>query len=448
MIEHLFDYSLLMFAQQIDDFVGMTPNELDAAVRELELERRRLDADMAAALAVVEQRKDHLRDRHRSLNAYAKATMNVSGSDAYWLRQRSRMMNAHPVIGERLRTGRIGVAQVDLLASAFSHPRAGYAFAGFVEQLLDHAEFLSHADLKIVVKSFIVRADTDGAFDEQRYRENEANATVSIVDDGIFVSATGGSPLEAEAMLTIFKRAVQDEFERDCETRRADYGDAAAEHPLPRTSKQRRFAALHAIFLAYATAPADGVAPEPVVNLVFSAALAGEALHQHGLVDSPDVFGPAAGDVADLVDQRCETSTGSPIHPDTALAAMLSGHVRRVVIDSASVVIDFGRTRRLFTGKAREAAQLLAVHCSHPGCDIAAEFCDVDHLEEWDRDGGSTDQANAGPMCGVHDRHKHRERLRARRATNGQIYLIRPDDTIMQPTGQSPPKWAKPVAQA
>ena len=55
-------------------------------------------------------------------------------------------------------------------------------------------------------------------------------------------------------------------------------------------------------------------------------------------------------DPATVDERRCETSSGHQIDPNDMLAAALIGHVRRVVFDTAGVVIDLGRRTRLFTG--------------------------------------------------------------------------------------------------
>jgi hypothetical protein len=86
----------------------------------------------------------------------------------------------------------------------------------------------------------------------------------------------------------------------------------------------------------------------------------------------------AAAEV-DFERRRCHASTGTAVHADLALRALITGRIRRVVVESAGVVIDMGRTQRLFTGKARDAAQLMVATCAHRGCDIPATLCDVDH---------------------------------------------------------------------
>lgn len=162
----------------------------------------------------------------------------------------------------------------------------------------------------------------------------------------------------------------------------------------------------------------------------------------------PDIFEAGGADAeekrADLLGRECSVN-GTPVHPDVALQAMLAGRVRRAVVDAHRVTTDLGRAHRLFTGRSRDAAQLLIVTCTHRGCDIPARACDIDHRAEWGADEGRTDQANAMPACGVHDRWKHRHRIRTRRATNGRIHLIRPDGSTISPVGAREPEWAEPA---
>jgi hypothetical protein len=96
------------------------------------------------------------------------------------------------------------------------------------------------------------------------------------------------------------------------------------------------------------------------------------------------------------------------------------------VVDSESRVIDLGHRQRLFTGAAREAAKLLVKHCEHPGCDLPADWCHVDHQVEW-AVGGATAKST--------------RRWRTKRAMNGRNYTIRPDGTIMLPVGVRPPRF-------
>jgi len=159
-------------------------------------------------------------------------------------------------------------------------------------------------------------------------------------------------------------------------------------------------------------------------------------------VDEPALLDDLAGELAPdpeaFLSRRCETPNGSPIHPSVVLRALLTGHVRRVVLDSRGVVIDYGTKQRLFAGLARQAAMLLNRTCEFPGCTLPADWSQIDHNHEWHA-GGRTDQHNATIGCGHHNRTKHRRRWHTRRDQHGRTYTIRHDGTIILPAGERPP---------
>jgi hypothetical protein len=112
------------------------------------------------------------------------------------------------------------------------------------------------------------------------------------------------------------------------------------------------------------------------------------------------------------------------------------------VLDARSTVIDLGERKRLFTGNARIAATLLERSCVHPGCEIPAERSQIDHNQSH-ADGGRTDQDNAAPICGSHNRFKYRNGWRTRRSDNGRIYTIRADGTLVLFIGERPPQFTQ-----
>jgi hypothetical protein len=437
-----------MFVDLIEELTTLSATELDAVIAETELAQRATATRLAAAVAVVSARGSFRDGGHRSIRTYLKGTLNCSGAHANRIRRRADLINNHGTVGDALLTGRVGTDQIDRLATAATHPRAGDQFPGFVPILLEQAEQLEYNDFDKIINHFIDRADPDGAFDTQQFQHDQRTASVRNNNGAVAVHASGGSPQAACEMTKIFELAVQGEFDTDCAARRAEHGDDALNHPLPRTADQRKFDALHHIFVAWATVPADGVAPVPLVNILFDHISAGNALFEHGLVEDPNIFGLPdnvfTAAAADPSKHRCETTTGTSVHPDVALQALIVGRVRRVVVDADSVVIDLGRTQRLFTGKAREAARLLVTSCTHRGCDIPTTLCDVDHRNEWASQSGTTNQANAMPLCGPHDRWKHANHIRSRRATSGRLFLIKPDGTTVLPIGAREPDWVEP----
>ena len=115
-----------------------------------------------------------------------------------------------------------------------------------------------------------------------------------------------------------------------------------------------------------------------------------------------------------------------PVDPFTALAAAVTGHVRRVVMDAKSVVIDMSRTQRLYRGSARIAALLQGLRCTWPGCGRSTRI-HIDHIDEW-HDDGVTDQANAGRECNPHNQFKSTG-YHVYRDEHGRWHTYRPDGT-------------------
>jgi len=440
------------------ELVELTEAQLDAEIRATELAHRRLVVRQAMLIVVAEHRQVPAADGHRSMAGYLRATCNWSGGEVAGMRKLGRLIDDVPGVGEALVAGYIGVAQAMEIGRVHGNRRIGHLTAAIAPTLLEQAEHLPFADFKLCVDRFIMLADLDGAFDDVTANVEHRTALVTEVGGAVHVQANGGDPLVAAGMIGIFERFVQAEFRKDVEARRAEFGDDADQHPLPRSAAQRSFDALQTIFELAAEAADGGALPsgsfDSLVNIVcddrtVDDLMAGAGLtlpngrqldvDEFGALSADAVIGPLADDPASLLDRRCETADGTPIHPRLVLRALLTGHVRRVVVDSTGVVTELGRRRRLFTGSARVAAKLLTRTCIHPGCTVRSTFADVDHVDEWSNGGGATSQWNSEIECGGHNRFKHRHRWRTRRDERGRSYSIRPDGTIVLPVGEREP---------
>ncbi|MEO6653632.1 MAG: HNH endonuclease signature motif containing protein [Ilumatobacteraceae bacterium] len=442
-----------MFSDFLEAAVGMSDAELNEAVGVSELAMREHEARHAALLAVADARQIYRADGHHSLKGYLRATCNHSIGEAARRRKVAAVVEAVAEIGEALAAGRIGISQVLEFARIEGNPRIRQYLPAVAPILLERAEHESHDDFRRDIDQFMMQADLDGAFAHIASNIEHRNARVSEVGDTIDIAASGGDPLTAMKLANIFQHFVQREFERDVEARRAEFGDAADQYPLPRSAGQRRFDALLAIFERAYAAPDGGMMPEPVVNIVIDDGTLDAAFTRVGItmpdgdvldLDDLDpasgeaIIADAAADPAAWLDRRCETTSGAAVHPLLVLQAAMTGHIRRVVVDSRGTVIDLGRKQRLFTGSARDAAKVLMRRCSHPGCSVPMRYADIDHIDEW-VDGGRTDQHNSDIECRSHNRFKHRERWRTLRDPVGRRYSVRPDGTTVLPVGERPP---------
>lgn len=446
-----------MFEALIEECIGLTDRELDDAIRASELAVREHAARRAALVAVAEARGVHRADDHRSMSAYLRATCNTSGGRIATDRKLARLIDAHPAIGDALLAGRISVDHALEISRVHANPRIALLLPHMLGVFLDDAEHSSHREFRDEIDEFIQLADQDGAFADLASAVEGRTAHVSDVGGTLAVAVAGGDPVTTAQFIAIFESFVEGEYRADVAARRETYGDEAELHPLPRTPAQRRYDAMIAMAAATAASPAGRALPDPTVHIVIDEHSTNDALTHAGITlpsgnrveldddGNPDHEAMLASLADELVadpeafrHRRCETSTGAKIHPYVALRALLTVHVRRVVVDSQGVVVDYGTKQRLFQGLARDAALLLVSRCSHPGCELPAAWCEIDHNIEWSA-GGCTDQRNANIECGRHNRFKHRERWKVRRDQRGRPYSIRPDGTIVLPVGERPP---------
>ena len=107
----------------VEELMCSSDADLDDRVRTLELERRRIDAELALAAGEIDRRRSYLDDGHRSLKAYLRATCNHSDADAARIGRLSTAAAEVPGVAEALHAGRIGTAQANELAVAHANRR-------------------------------------------------------------------------------------------------------------------------------------------------------------------------------------------------------------------------------------------------------------------------------------------------------------------------------------
>ncbi len=447
-----------MFEALVSELVDLTDTDLDERIGELELQHRRTEAELAAAISLADARQLHSRDAHRSIKGYLKATCNWSNHEVSHWRSAASAVNAHPSIGDAWIRGRIGSPQVTELAKAHGNRRVSNHFPAFLPFLLINAEEMCFEDFTATVDHFVKQADADGSHDERDDAVEHRRASVKPNGQAVDIHVFGGDGVTTDEIIGIYEDFCDAELQKDLAARRDLHGNDAHNHDLARTAAQRSFDAMIAIFRKAAATDASGQPADTIVNIVTDSATFARILAAAGLAPTsvdglpvdPFTGLPASNtlledlmaDPAGLSSIRCETDRGVPVHPHDVLTAVLAGHIRRVVLDSDGHVIDYGRTKRLFEGPARDAAKLLIRRCQHPGCDLPAGWSHVDHNDEWGDD-GETNQTNAGVLCAKHNNAKHRLGLHRKRAANGLDYTIRKNGTIILPVGARTPQFER-----
>jgi Domain of unknown function (DUF222) len=409
---------------ELADLDGLAPRQLAVVLAELDGVRRQVDALIAETVGVADRTAAYAEDGHATVSGWATATYNWSRSDARAAVQCSRLLHAIPEVRAAAHAATLGGAQVRMLGQLFANPRCASQLPDSAVLLVGHAASLPFDDFVVVARRWEALADADGAHRAHQRAHDHRDAHVTILAETVRVDAHGGIPAGA-VIEEIFARFCDAEFHTDWDTGFAQWGERMNPSRLDRTAAQRRFDALLAIFT---TAAASGVVGDAGLLVNIHADQTTIDYHLARLAGT----NPAPLDKKLVDGRRCETSTGHQIDPDDMLAALLTGHVRRVMFNSAGVVIDLGRRSRLFTGGSRDAVLLADRHCLWPGCDLASTRTQTDHTTPWAASDGPTSPDNGGPLCARHNRWKHHG-YKTWRDPNGHWHTQRPDGTEIGP---------------
>ena len=405
---------------ELADLEGLDARQLASSLAEVDSARRRLETLLAEMVGLAERTVAYAEDGHASVTGWAKATCNWSSSETKTIVQTARLLHAIPEASAAAHVGSLGVAQAHLLAKVFANPRCADQFPASAELLIGHATSLWYDEFALVVRRWEALADADGAHNAHERAHNGRDAHVSVVGERVYLDAQGGVPAGA-VIEEIFERFCQAEFHAGWDKGVAQWGERMNPGLLDRTAAQRRFDALLAVFTSAACSEVVGRI-DPLVNIIVD-----QATLEHHLARLAGTD-PAPLDPATVDQRRCETVSGHQLDPNDMLAAALTGHVRRVVFDTAGVVIDLGRRSRLFTGSSRDAVMLGDRWCLWPGCDLRTGHCQTDHTQPWTGN-GPTSPNNAGPACGRHNRWKQQHGYTTRRDPDGHWHTYRPDGT-------------------
>ena len=424
---------------------GVTPTDGHAArilVQAFESQARRIDAVRVKMVDAIDRSGTHRLDGHKSAKIMVRHLGRLSEATARTRDQSARALRRMPAMAAAFEAGLVSADQVAVIARAFANERIRTHVIDADDQLTALATDpgVDYRDFDRTVRDWADLMDQDGTTD--RFQRTHRNRDLRIGQDyDKSWTITGGCAANDGAELsTIFDRFVAEQFELDWAEAKQRLGrDDISVADLARTPNQRRFdAMLEMARRAASTLPGQS-GSQVVTNLMidhrtFDHWLARYAAEFAGtpIITPADVSGfatdPAPADGLLPPGYRCESMNGHPIDPATAIAASLIGHVRRVVIDERSVVIDQSRKMRLFRDNAAIAARMTATTCYWPGCWVPVTDCQIDHLIPAADHGGPTDQKNAGPCCGHHNRLRNHG-YRVERLGDGTLAVYRPDGT-------------------
>jgi hypothetical protein len=359
--------------------------------------------------------------------------MNCSRKDAGALVTTARMLRDLPEVAGELYDGELGESQLREIKRLYANLKCREPLIeGGADVLAFWASRMPFEDFAKLTARAQALADPDGRNRDHDRAHEARNASTAIVGADFFLRARNGTAAGAE-MIKILDDFAQQEFQEDIAELKQRCGDNAPMIMMRRTAAQRRADALLRIFKTAAAANGKLDLNGAVVNFVTDPQTFTEAVADLLGID-PTVAADLSGDelIGRARTYRSETTTGVPVDPRVIAAAAINGRMRRVIVDSAGVPTDVGRTRRFFNGPVRDVLMMLWQRCFWPGCDLPAGRCEIDHVIGFTKPGGETRADNGRPGCGRHNRLKE-EGFTVRCDETGYMHVYRPDGTEIAP---------------
>jgi hypothetical protein len=123
-----------------------------------------------------------------------------------------------------------------------------------------------------------------------------------------------------------------------------------------------------------------------------------------------------------------------PVSSKTIERLACDSSIARVLLDSESVVIDVGRSKRVVSEPGRRALAARDGHCRWPECDRPTSRSAAHHVVHWIH-GGSTDLDNLILLCHRHHWMVHEGNWQLVRGDDGQMLTIPPLVSFGPPRG-------------
>ena len=365
--------------------LSVDPDALDddtlaAALVALHRAEAQLAAVKARLTAAFDARRVWAADGSRSAAAWLGRHCRLPGDTARGEVRLARRLRTMPATADALSAGEVTAHHARRLA-ALNRIDLADTFADGEALLVDHARTLGWAGFARAASYWRQLAEPDRV--EADAADNDADRRLHLSPglDGTGLLDGQLTPLGHATVRGALDRIEAELFHADWADARGRRGDAATVDDLARTPAQRRHDALVEMAERAMAAPADGLRPRPLVTVLVG--------------------------LETFTGRVCELADGTVVAPGVVAGLLDRAAVERVVFDGPNRVIAVGQAR-LFTGALRRAIEVRDRRCTHPGCTVPAEHCDVDHVTPFAQ-AGATTQANGVLRCPAHHRWRHQQ---------------------------------------
>lgn len=384
-----------------DDVAGVSDDDLEASLLELERVSASLEAERARRVDEVARRGAFRRDGFLSTTAWLAARLRIGGGAAARYVRWARVLRQADLTRRALAAGDITMSAATTLIGAAEVDVATYRRDEAL--LLRAARSLSGRDLVHALGVWRQHVDeSDERAAERAFRRRRLHVSPTI--DGM-VRLDGDLDAETGNVVLTALRSVVDADLR---------GGGSADG---RTPAQRRADALGEICRRYLD---DDGRPK----------VAGERPHLLVVVEASALGdGPARATIGEI---------GTIPRTDLRRLAC-DASVSRVITRGGSEPLDVGRRTPVVSPAMRRALIVRDAGCRFPGCDRPHAWCDAHHVVHW-ADGGDTAMRNLLLLCRPHHRAVHRS---FSVATDGhEVVFRRADGSLLAAealAGRAPP---------
>jgi hypothetical protein len=398
------------------DVSSLSDDGLEAAIVELRRENERSLAVEARLVGAFDARKAYRSDGSRSTAARLSRKTKVSRREVRGQVRLGRRLKLMPKVDAALTAGEITVEHAQILgklAASVSERVAG-AFPESEGQLLGFAKDLSFVDFVTAVRYWEQRADAVGAEEKAKKQHGSRRVHLSETLEGEWYLEGRFDPVAGTKLATALRRIEKELFEQDWAEAKEIHGDDTRVEDLARTPAQRRADALVVMAERAMAMPQGARLPAPLVTVHLG-------------------YETAKGPL-------CELSNGTVVTPGQIIPLLTEAEIERAVFAGPKRIIELGQRTRFFTGGLRRCVEIIHRRCVHPGCDVPAEECQIDHVKEYE-DGGLTLQDNGEPRCDSHNLFKTNTKTRT---TPRPQRRRRPEPRNQRPKAKKPKPKKRP----
>ena len=278
--------------------------------------------------------------------------------------------------------GEIGYAHVKAMARTANAVRTKFDEA----PLLEKARENSPGKFYYICNHFRHAADRKGYEAEQAELVEDRRLWISKCEDGTVLLSGNFDPEGGAAILTKLDPLARKSGAHDSRSREKRYGDALVEF-------------------------ASGGGSQAQIQVTSTV---------------ETLLGLAGAPAADM------EHSSVPISATTVERLACDSSIARILLDSESMVIDVGRSKRVVSEPARRALTTRDGHCRWPGCERPASWSAAHHVVHWIH-GGTTDLDNLILLCHRHHRMAHEGNWQIVRGDDGQMLTIPPTVTFGPP---------------